>query len=97
MGLFEVLEVWRVCSSVSASTRHIGIKFVKIMIFCANVVNMTTLIGPKWAHKQLILIFTEDFEGSRRARGIEMNEEGSSPDRLGGGRGRVNPPPCGLV
>ena len=26
-----------------------------------------------------------------------MNEQPSSPDHLGGGRGRVNPPPCGLV
>ena len=42
-----------------------GIKLVKIMLFCAKVVNMATLIGPKWAHKQLILIFTTLFEVSR--------------------------------
>ena len=40
-----------------------GIKIVKIMIFCAKVVNMTTWIGHKWAHKQLILIFAAYFEG----------------------------------
>ena len=42
-----------------------GIKIVKIMLFRTKVVNMTTLIGPKWAHKQLTLIFTKDFEVSR--------------------------------
>ena len=42
-----------------------ALKIVKIMIFCAKVVNMTTLIGPKWAHKQLIFIFTKYFEVSR--------------------------------
>ena len=37
-------------------------KIVKITFVCTKVVNMTTLIGPKWAHKQLILILTKDFE-----------------------------------
>ena len=67
------------------------------MLFRIKVVNMTTLFGPKWAHKQNILIFTTHFEGSRRARVIQENDRRSGPDRLGGGRGRVNPPPCGLV
>ena len=67
------------------------------MIFCAKVVNMTTWIGPQWAHKQLIFISTKDFEGSRVPGGCQEYERNSEPDRLGGGRGRVNPPPCGLV
>ena len=67
------------------------------MIFCAKGVNMTTLIGPKWAHKQFILISTKDFEGSRGPGARQEYEQNSEPDRLGGGRGRVNPPPCGLV
>ena len=48
------------------STRRLfRIKIVKIIIFGAKVVNMTTLIGPKSAHKQLILISTAYFEGQR--------------------------------
>ena len=56
----------------------------KIMLFRAKVVNMTTLIGPKWAHKQLILISTKDFEGSRGPGGRQEYEQNSEPDRLGG-------------
>ena len=67
------------------------------MIFCAKVVNMATLIGPKWAHKQLILIFTEGFEGSRGPRVCQSREQLSEPRGLGGGRGRVYPPPRRLV
>ena len=36
-----------------------------ITLLRTKVVNMTTSIGPKCAHKQLILIFTKDFEVSR--------------------------------
>ena len=67
------------------------------MIFCAKVVNMTTLIGAKSAHKQLILIFAEDLEGSRGARVRQDCEQLSEPRGLEGGRGRVNPPPRRLV
>ena len=58
---------------------------------------MTTLIGPKWAHKQLTFIYTEDFEGSRGPRGRQSREKHSEPRGLGGGRGRVNLPPRRLV
>ena len=81
----------------SSKRRFFGIKIVKIMIFCAKVVNMTTLIGLKWAHKQLILISTKDFDGSRGPRGRQDCERVSEPRGLGGGRGRVNPPPRRLV
>ena len=39
----------------------------------------------------------EYFGGSREAGGRQPNEKLSEPDRLGGGRGRVNPPPRRLV
>ena len=65
--------------------------------FCAKVVNMTTLIGAKWAHEQLILIFAAYFEGSRGPRVRQDCEQLSGPRGLGGGRGRVNPPPRRLV
>ena len=70
---------------------------LKFMIFCAKVVNMTTLIGPKWAHRDLILIFTKDFKVSRERKGFQECKQVAEKDRQGGGRGRVNPPPCGLV
>ena len=34
---------------------------------------------------------------SKMPRADSENEQPSGPDRLGGGRERVNPPPCGLV
>ena len=46
-----------------------GNKIVKIMLFLAKVVNMTALMGAKWAHKQLIFIFAAYFEGSRGPEG----------------------------
>ena len=51
------------------------------MFFRAKVVNMTTLIEPKWAHKQLILIFTTLFEVARGALGCQPGEKLSEPDR----------------
>ena len=53
------------------------------MLFRAKVVNMTTLIGAKSAHKQLILIFTKDFEGSRGPRGRQDCEQVSEPRHFG--------------
>ena len=58
---------------------------------------MTTLIGPKWTHKQNKHIFTALFGGSREGGGSQRCKEAAEPDHPGGGRGRVNPPPCGLV
>ena len=54
-------------------------------------------VRPRRAHKQEIHIFLTYFEGPRGARGRQENEKPSEPDRLGGGRGRVNRPLCGLV
>ena len=52
------------------------------MVFCAEVVNMTTLIGAKGAHKQVKHIFTKDFEGSRGPRGIQEDEQRAEPDHF---------------
>ena len=50
------------------------------MVFCAEVVNMTTWIGAKGAHKHVKHIFTKDFEGSRGPRGIQEDEQPAEPD-----------------
>ena len=55
------------------------------------------LVGPKTENVEKVWVLPLLFEGSRAAGGRQPNERGSGPDRLGGGRGRVNPPPCGLV
>ena len=39
----------------SSKGRHLRNKIVKMMLFLAKILNMTTLIGPKWAHKQYIV------------------------------------------
>ena len=62
-----------------------------------KVVNMTTLIEPKWAHKQNLLTFARDFEGPRARRAFQECQQLAEKDRQGGGRGRVNPPPCGFA
>ena len=54
-------------------------------------------MGPKIENVGFSLVLPLLFEGSRGARGRQENERLSEPDPLGGGRGRVNPPPCGLV
>ena len=55
------------------------------------------LVGPKTENVEKPLVLPLLFEGSGLPRGDSENEQLSGPDRLGGGRGRVNPPPCGLV
>ena len=57
------------------------VQIVKIMIFCAKVVNMATLIGPKWAHKQIILISAAYFEGQRHRATARESLQPSEPDR----------------
>ena len=55
------------------------------------------LVGPKNENVDFILVFVCFFE---RQSGDEYSREEfriSEPDRLGGGRGRVNPPPRRLV
>ena len=66
-----------------------------MMPFLAKALNMTTLVGPKW-DQQIQYIFTAHFEVSRGRRGRQDGFRRSEPDRLGGGRGSVNPPPVGL-
>ena len=52
------------------------------MFFCAEVVNMTTWIGAKGAHKHVKHIFTKDFEGSRGPRGIQEDERLAGPEHF---------------
>ena len=54
-------------------------------------------MGPKSENVGFSLVLPLLFEGSRAAGGRQPNELGSGPWRLGGGRGRVNPPPRRLV
>ena len=62
-----------------------------LMPICAG------LLGPKSENVEISSVLNAFLKWSRGARVIQMNEHPRSPDRLGGGRGRVNPPPCGLV
>ena len=55
------------------------------------------LVGPKSENVEKALVLLLLFEGSRGPRGRQSREQLSGPRGLGGGRGRVNPPPCGLV
>ena len=55
------------------------------------------LMGPKSENVEKVLVLKAFLKGSRVARGDSENEQPSEPERLGGGRGRVNPAPCGLV
>ena len=55
------------------------------------------LVGPKSENVDFSLVFVYFFEGQSGHEYSRQELQVSSPDRLGGGRGRVNPPPCGLV
>ena len=55
------------------------------------------LVGPKSENVDFIQVFVCFFEGSRGPRGRQSRERPSEPRGLGGGRGRVNPPPRRLV
>ena len=54
-------------------------------------------MGPKIENVEKPLVLPLLFEGSKAAKARQEDEMYSEPCRLGGGRGRVNPPPCGLV
>ena len=54
-------------------------------------------MGPKIENVGFSLVLPLLFEGSKAAEGRQENEKTSGPWRLGGGRGRVNPPPRRLV
>ena len=62
-------------------------EMASVMGMCAG------LVGLKSVNVKKALVFSLLFEGSRRPGGIQDNEQVSEPGRLGGGRGRVNPPP----
>ena len=54
-------------------------------------------MGPKIENVEKSLVLPLLFEGSREPKGRQEYEKIGEKCRLGGGRGRVNPPPCGLV
>ena len=54
-------------------------------------------MGPKSENVSFSSVLPLLFEGSRLPREDSENELPSGPCRLGGGRGRVNPPPRRLV
>ena len=57
----------------------------------------TGLVGPKTGKVKRLLVFEAFLKGSSYPRADSENEQLAEPDRLGGGRGRVNPPPRRLV
>ena len=54
------------------------------------------MTGPKIENVGFSLVLPLLFEGSKEPR-VQEDEKSSEPWRLGGGRGRVNPPPRRLV
>ena len=54
-------------------------------------------MAPKRENVEKPQVFVCFFEGQSGHEDPREEFQLSSPDRLGGGRGRVNPPPCGLV
>ena len=55
------------------------------------------LVVPKSENVEKPMVFVYLFEGQSGDEDSKEELQRSEPDRLGGGRGRVNPPPCGLV
>ena len=55
------------------------------------------LIGPKSENVGFSSVLPLLFEGSRRPKAFQENEQPGEKSRLGGGRGRVNPPTRRLV
>ena len=54
-------------------------------------------MGPKSENVGFSLVLPLLFEGSRGPRAFYRKSAPERPERLGGGRGRVNPPPRRLV
>ena len=54
------------------------------------------IVRPKRVQQQVILIFAKDFAYHGSHEYAKESLRSSEPEWLGGGRGRVNPPPCGL-
>ena len=57
----------------------------------------TGLVGPKTGKVKKVLVFKAFLKGSRKQKGFTENEQVAENWPLGGGRGRVNPPPRRLV
>ena len=55
------------------------------------------LVGPKSENIKKALVLLLLFDGSRVPRGSSEKKQPGEPYRLGGGRGRVNPPPRRMV
>ena len=55
------------------------------------------MVGPKSGNVGFSLVLIVFFEGSRGPRARQGKFAIIRAGPLGGGRGRVNPPPCGLV
>ena len=53
-------------------------------------------MGPKSENVGFSLVLPQLFEGSKKRKVIQDCEKPSGPDRRGGGRRRVNPPPRSL-
>ncbi len=56
-----------------------------------------SLVGPKSGNVEKVLVFKAFLKGQRCDEYPGAGLRPSEPDRLGGGRGRVNPPPRSLV
>ena len=54
-------------------------------------------MGPKSGNVEKPWVFKAFLKGSKKPRAFQEHELNSGPGRLGGGRGRVNPPPRRLV
>ena len=54
-------------------------------------------MGPKTENVEISLVLPLLFEGSRVPGVFQENEQHCEKSRLGGGRGRINPPPRSLV
>ena len=55
------------------------------------------LVGPKSGNVEKVLVFKGFLKGQGSHEDARESLQRSGPDRLGGGRERVNPPPRRLV
>ncbi len=66
-------------------------ELASVMGICAG------LVGLKSGNVEKVLVFKAFFEGSKGPRVRRDREKFAEPRCLGGGRGRVSPPPRSLV
>ena len=80
---------------------HFGVTLGSLWAYRRRLASMmhicSGLVGPKSGNVEKVLVSKSIFRASKKARLPQPNERLSGPDRLGGGRGRVNPPPRRLV